>query len=176
MIAMNPQTWDKDLASIEPGGYLFYDSTKPLQKSKFRDDVHVIGMPLMEICNAAYRDPRQRQLFKNIIYVGALATLLDIDLAEVERTVSTFRFSASEARTLAGWEARTGRRAALTGSYQPRARHSGSDASRSDSICAALLRPMPSTWEPSSQTSAMFQTTVPWCSFIIRNAFGVARF
>ena len=77
MVAMNPQTWDKDVAELEPGGYLFYDSTKPLPKAKFRDDIHVIGMPLMEICNAAYSDPRQRQLFKNIIYVGALATLLD---------------------------------------------------------------------------------------------------
>ena len=87
MVAMNPQTWDKDVAEIEPGGYLFYDSTKPLPADKFREDVNVIGMPLMQICNAAYTDPRQRQLFKNIIYVGALAALLDIDLAEVERLI-----------------------------------------------------------------------------------------
>jgi 2-oxoglutarate ferredoxin oxidoreductase subunit alpha len=87
MVAMNPQTWDKDVAEIEPGGYLFYDSTKPLPPGKFRPDVNVIGMPLMEICNQAYTDPRQRQLFKNIIYVGALAALLDIDLAEVEKLI-----------------------------------------------------------------------------------------
>jgi 2-oxoglutarate ferredoxin oxidoreductase subunit alpha len=87
MVAMNPQTWDKDVAEIEPGGYLFYDSTKPLPREKFRDDIHVIGMPLMEICNATYTDPRQRQLFKNIIYVGALAALLDIDMKEVEKLV-----------------------------------------------------------------------------------------
>ena len=48
--------------------------------SKFRDDINIVGMPLTEICNAAYTDPRQRQLFKNIIYVGALSALLDIDL------------------------------------------------------------------------------------------------
>jgi 2-oxoglutarate ferredoxin oxidoreductase subunit alpha len=88
MVAMNPQTWEKDVAEIEPGGYLFYDSTKPLPADSFRDDVNVIGMPLMEICNAAYSDPRQRQLFKNIIYVGALAALLDLDLAEVERLIA----------------------------------------------------------------------------------------
>jgi len=76
MVAMNPQTWDKDMGEIEPGGYLFYDSTKPMPKEKFRDDVHIVGMPLMEICNATYTDPRQRQLFKNIIYVGALRALL----------------------------------------------------------------------------------------------------
>jgi 2-oxoglutarate ferredoxin oxidoreductase subunit alpha len=88
MVAMNPQTWEKDVAELEPGGYLFYDSTKPLPKSRFRDDVNVIGMPLMEICNAAYADPRQRQLFKNIIYVGALSELLDIDPAEVEKLIA----------------------------------------------------------------------------------------
>jgi len=84
MVAMNPQTWEKDVAEIEAGGYLFYDSTKPLPPSKFREDVHVIGMPLTEICNAAWTVPRERQLFKNIVYVGALAALLDIDLACVE--------------------------------------------------------------------------------------------
>ena len=80
MVAMNPQTWDKDIAEIEPGGYLFYDSTKPLPASKFRDDITVIGVPLTEICNREYTDPRQRQLFKNIIYVGALSALLDMDV------------------------------------------------------------------------------------------------
>jgi 2-oxoglutarate ferredoxin oxidoreductase subunit alpha len=88
MVAMNPQTWEKDVDEIEPGGYLFYDSTKPLARDKFRDDVHVIGMPLMEICNATYTDPRQRQLFKNIIYVGALAALLDIDITAVEKLIA----------------------------------------------------------------------------------------
>jgi len=87
MAAMNPQTWDKDVAAIEPGGYLFYDFTKPLPASKFRTDITVIGMPLMEICNREYSDPRQRQLFKNIIYVGALAALLDMDIKEVEKLV-----------------------------------------------------------------------------------------
>jgi NADPH-dependent glutamate synthase beta subunit-like oxidoreductase len=46
MVAMNPQTWDKDVASIEPGGYLFYDSTKPMPSSKFREDITVLGVPL----------------------------------------------------------------------------------------------------------------------------------
>ncbi|MGA9865272.1 MAG: 2-oxoacid:acceptor oxidoreductase subunit alpha [Acetobacteraceae bacterium] len=84
MVAMNPQTWDQDIRSIEPGGYLFYDSTKPLPESKFRSDIVVIGMPLTELCNAQYTDPRQRQLFKNIIYVGALSALLDIDVSAIE--------------------------------------------------------------------------------------------
>ena len=85
MVAMNPQTWDADVAEIEPGGYLFYDSTRPIPESKFRKDVQVIGVPLTEISNAAYTDPRQRQLFKNIIYVGALSVLLDVDASVFEK-------------------------------------------------------------------------------------------
>ena len=57
MVAMNPQTWDQDIAEIEPGGYLFYDCTKPLPASKFRDDINVIGMPLTEICNRDLHRP-----------------------------------------------------------------------------------------------------------------------
>jgi 2-oxoglutarate ferredoxin oxidoreductase subunit alpha len=87
MVAMNPQTWAADVKEIEPGGYLFYDSTKPLPPSRFREDVHVIGVPLTGLCNAAYTDPRQRQLFKNIVYVGALSVLLDIDPAVIEQLI-----------------------------------------------------------------------------------------
>src|SRR5579863_7508661 len=88
MVAMNPQTWDKDVAAIEPGGYLLYDSTKPMPKSKFRDDIGVIGVPLTAICNREYSDPRQRQLFKNIIYLGALSALLDMDVDEIEKLIA----------------------------------------------------------------------------------------
>jgi 2-oxoglutarate ferredoxin oxidoreductase subunit alpha len=87
MVAMNPQTWDKDLAEIEPGGYLFYDSTKPMTPDRFRTDINVVGVPLTAMCNAAYTDPRQRQLFKNIIYVGALAALLDIEIEVFETLI-----------------------------------------------------------------------------------------
>ncbi|MGH8675833.1 MAG: 2-oxoacid:acceptor oxidoreductase subunit alpha, partial [Burkholderiales bacterium] len=79
MVAMNPQTWNQDLTEVEPGGYLFYDDTKPLPKSKFRDDINMVGMPLTEICNQTYSDARERQLFKNILYVGALAAMLDME-------------------------------------------------------------------------------------------------
>jgi len=88
MVAMNPQTWDADVAEIEPGGYLFYDSTRPLPPAKFRDDITVIGMPLTEICNAVYSDARQRQLFKNIVYVGALSVLLEIEPEVIEKLFS----------------------------------------------------------------------------------------
>ncbi len=88
MVAMNPQTWDRDVAEIEPGGYLFYDSTKPMPPSKFRPDINVIGVPLTAICNAAYTVARERQLFKNIIYVGALAALLGIEIEVIEQLLA----------------------------------------------------------------------------------------
>src|SRR5438552_2937644 len=57
MVAMNPQTWTQDVAEIDPGGYLFYDSTRPMPPSSFRRDITVIGMPLTAIANARYKDP-----------------------------------------------------------------------------------------------------------------------
>ncbi|MBK7423332.1 MAG: 2-oxoacid:acceptor oxidoreductase subunit alpha [Propionivibrio sp.] len=88
MVAMNPQTWDRDIAELSSGGYLVYDSTKTLPRSRFREDITVLGVPLTEICNREYTDPRQRQLFKNIMYVGALTALLDMDLTVVDKLIA----------------------------------------------------------------------------------------
>ena len=88
MVAMNPETWDEDIAEIEPGGYLLYDSTRDLPPSKFRDDINVIGAPLTEICNRTYSDMRQRQLFKNVIYLGVLSALLDMDVDAIETLIN----------------------------------------------------------------------------------------
>ncbi|MFN9773563.1 MAG: 2-oxoacid:acceptor oxidoreductase subunit alpha [Burkholderiales bacterium] len=88
MVAMNPQTWDRDVAEIESGGYLFYDSTKAMPASRFRDDITVIGVPLTAMCNEAYELPRERQLFKNTIYVGALAALLGIDIQAIQELLA----------------------------------------------------------------------------------------
>ncbi|MBW8893777.1 MAG: 2-oxoacid:acceptor oxidoreductase family protein, partial [Burkholderiales bacterium] len=85
MVAMNPQTWAQDLAEIQPGGYLFYDSTKPMSASAFRPDIHVIGMPATAICNATYDVPRERTLFKNILVLGALSELMGIEAGVVEK-------------------------------------------------------------------------------------------
>jgi 2-oxoglutarate ferredoxin oxidoreductase subunit alpha len=84
MVAMNPQTWDRDIAEIDSGGYLFYDSTKPMPASKFRDDITVVGIPLTALCNAAYVEPSKRKVLKNIIYLGALTYLLGIEQDVVE--------------------------------------------------------------------------------------------
>jgi 2-oxoglutarate ferredoxin oxidoreductase subunit alpha len=87
MVAMNPQTYNADVASIEPDGYLVYDSTRAMPPGKMRTDINLIGIPLTAICNKEYTDPRQRQLFKNIICIGALSALLDMDIAELEKLV-----------------------------------------------------------------------------------------
>lgn len=87
MVAMNPQTFNADVASIEPDGYLLYDSTRAMPPGKMRTDINVIGVPLTEICNKEYTDPRQRQLFKNIICLGVLAELFGMDFAEVEKLI-----------------------------------------------------------------------------------------
>jgi 2-oxoglutarate ferredoxin oxidoreductase subunit alpha len=87
MVAMNPQTWDRDVAEIDPGGYLIYDSSKPLPRSSLCDDIVVLGIPLTEICSREYSDPRQRLLFKNIMYVGVLTALMDMDFAVVQSLI-----------------------------------------------------------------------------------------
>ncbi len=87
IVAMNPQTWEKDVASVESGGYVLYDSSRAGPPAKLRDDVTFIGVPLTQICNERYSDPRQRQLFKNIVYVGVLSALLDVDPQEIERLI-----------------------------------------------------------------------------------------
>jgi len=80
-LSVNPQSMPDDIAAVESGGYFIYDNTRPLDLRLWRDDVRFIGLPLTRICNEQYDDPRQRQLFKNIIYIGALAALLDIDFS-----------------------------------------------------------------------------------------------
>ncbi len=87
VVCMNPQSMAKDIREIEPGGYCIYDNTKPLDLRLMRDDVQFIGIPLTEICRTQYTQARQRQLFKNVIYVGALAALLDIEFGVLKDLV-----------------------------------------------------------------------------------------
>ncbi|MDM3870235.1 2-oxoacid:acceptor oxidoreductase subunit alpha [Porticoccus sp. W117] len=91
-VAMNPQSLKQDIDCLQAGGYLMYDSTKPLDIRVQRDDVHYLGIPLTEMCQREYDDPRKRQLFKNVIYVGALAALLDMDFSVLTGLVAdTFK-------------------------------------------------------------------------------------
>ncbi|MBS1782243.1 MAG: 2-oxoacid:acceptor oxidoreductase subunit alpha [Bacteroidetes bacterium] len=79
LVCVNPQSMAKDVESVKTGGYFLYDSSKQLHDEFIRADIHYLGIPLMEICNREYTDARQRQLFKNIVYVGALSALLNIE-------------------------------------------------------------------------------------------------
>jgi 2-oxoglutarate ferredoxin oxidoreductase subunit alpha len=92
MVALNPATYQKDVAEVRSGGWLIYDSTWPLDSRLTRPDVTYIGIPLSEMCNAAFKGARERILMKNIAYVGALAGLLSID-NDVLRAMLKEKFS-----------------------------------------------------------------------------------
>jgi 2-oxoglutarate ferredoxin oxidoreductase subunit alpha len=79
-VAMNSATYARDLAELRSGGWLIYDSTWPRPDILKRDDVQILGIPLAHTCNEAFEGGRARLLLKNIMYVGALAALLDVDL------------------------------------------------------------------------------------------------
>ena len=79
VVAMNAQSIAADSHSVKAGGYLLYDSSKHMQDSQICNDINYLGIPISSICLKEYSDPRQRQLFKNVIYVGALAALLSMD-------------------------------------------------------------------------------------------------
>ena len=88
MVAMNEQTIKADINSVVPGGYVLYDSSKTLPNELLRDDVHYLPIPLKDICLREFDRPNQRQLFKNIVYVGALAAFLKIDFKILTDMVS----------------------------------------------------------------------------------------
>jgi len=100
MVAMNAQTYAKDLAEVSPGGYLLYDSTWPRDKQLARDDITLLGVPLAELVNKEFENIRARILMKNVCYLGALAALLSIDMAVIEELLKeTF---ADKAKLIAG--------------------------------------------------------------------------
>ena len=79
MVCLNPQSMLKDVASVQAGGYFMYDSSKFLTKDFIREDINYIGIPMTDLCNESIENPRYRQLLKNMVYVGALSALLDIE-------------------------------------------------------------------------------------------------
>jgi 2-oxoglutarate ferredoxin oxidoreductase subunit alpha len=87
MVAMNAQTYRRDVGEVRAGGHLLYDSSWPLDPSLDRGDVHFIGVPLAQLCNQHFREPRERILMKNIATAGALIELLNIDGEIVQQLV-----------------------------------------------------------------------------------------
>jgi 2-oxoglutarate ferredoxin oxidoreductase subunit alpha len=88
MVAMNSQTYDRDLKEVRSGGYVLYDSTWPLDPALMRPDIHLLGVPLARMCNEAFREPRERTLMKNIAYAGALVAALNIEMPVVEELLA----------------------------------------------------------------------------------------
>ena len=88
MVAMNEQTIKADIQSVVPGGYVLFDSSKALANDLIRDNVNYLPLPLKDICLREFEKPAQRQLFKNIVYVGALAAFLNINFKVLTEMVS----------------------------------------------------------------------------------------
>jgi 2-oxoglutarate ferredoxin oxidoreductase subunit alpha len=80
VVALNPETYKKDVAMVRPGGYLLYDSSWPLDDSLVREGITILGIPFGKICVEAFKADRERTLMRNIVYVGALAALLSFDM------------------------------------------------------------------------------------------------
>jgi len=104
MVCVNPQSMPKDIANVKPNGYFLYDSTKELHKEFIRDDIHYLGVPMMQMCMDKFADPRQRQLLKNMIYVGAMAALIDIEVPVLQQII-TEQFKGKEKLVTANFEA-----------------------------------------------------------------------
>jgi 2-oxoglutarate ferredoxin oxidoreductase subunit alpha len=85
MVAMNAQTYEKDLSEVSPGGFLIFDSTWPRQDILQRDDITVLGVPLAKLCNENFEVARIRILMKNVAYVGVLAALLNLDVEVIRK-------------------------------------------------------------------------------------------
>lgn len=88
MVAMNAETYARDVREVAPGGYLVYDSTWPRPALLKRDDITVLGVPLAQLCNENFNGVRTRILMKNICYAGVLAALLDLDLARIRELLA----------------------------------------------------------------------------------------
>ena len=96
VLALNAATYAKDVAEVRSGGYLLYDSSWPLDDKLMRPDVTYIGIPLAEMCNAAFKGVRERILMKNIAYAGALAALIGMD-TEIIPQLTKEKYAAKKA-------------------------------------------------------------------------------
>jgi len=80
VVALNTATYAKDVAAVRPGGFLMYDSSWPLDDTLIREGITIIGIPFGRLCVESFEGDRQRTLLRNIVYVGSLAALLEIDM------------------------------------------------------------------------------------------------
>ncbi|MEE9372298.1 MAG: 2-oxoacid:acceptor oxidoreductase subunit alpha [Saprospiraceae bacterium] len=92
MVGVNPQSFREDVENIVSGGYLVYDNSRQLHSEFLRDDIQMLAIPMMQLSMDHFEEPRLQQLFKNIIYLGAVVALLNIDI-EIVRTLIEEQFS-----------------------------------------------------------------------------------
>jgi 2-oxoglutarate/2-oxoacid ferredoxin oxidoreductase subunit alpha len=96
IVAMNPTTYQRDVAEVQSGGWILYDDSWPLAKSLMRPDVTYLGVPLAKLCVEKFAGSRERILMKNIAYVGALAALIGLDM-DIVKELLTETFSKKKA-------------------------------------------------------------------------------
>ena len=87
VVALNPETYQRDVAEVRPGGFLLYDSSWPLDAALRRDGIQLLGIPFGRLCGEAFEGDRERQLMRNIAYAGALVALLRIDMSVIEEMI-----------------------------------------------------------------------------------------
>ena len=85
LVAMNAQTAQEDVVSLGPGAAVVYD--EPLNLATLRDDLTFYPVPFDKLVAGVCRDAKLRRLVRNMIYDGVLASLLEIDRAEMERAL-----------------------------------------------------------------------------------------
>jgi 2-oxoglutarate ferredoxin oxidoreductase subunit alpha len=85
LVAMNPETAQEDVKSLAPGASVLYD--EPLKLQALRDDLIFYSVPYDKLVAPVCPEPKLRKLVRNMIYVGAVAQLLEIDMAEVEKAI-----------------------------------------------------------------------------------------
>jgi 2-oxoglutarate ferredoxin oxidoreductase subunit alpha len=88
VVALNPATYAKDVATVRPGGYLVYDSTWPLDPDLVREGITILGIPFGRMCVDTFTGDRDRTLLRNVAYAGALAALLNIDMDVVGKMLT----------------------------------------------------------------------------------------
>ncbi|MGB7586667.1 MAG: 2-oxoacid:acceptor oxidoreductase subunit alpha [Terriglobales bacterium] len=85
LVAMNAETAQDDVKSLAPGAVVLYD--EPLNLSQLRNDLIFYSAPFDKLVAPVCPEAKLRKLVKNMIYVGVVAKLLEIDLAEVEKAI-----------------------------------------------------------------------------------------
>jgi 2-oxoglutarate ferredoxin oxidoreductase subunit alpha len=98
LVAMNPETAREDVLGLPPGAAVVYDA--PLALSPLREDLIFYPVPFDRLVEPVTADARLRRLLRNMAYVGVLARLLSVEMAEVEAAIGKVFSKKAKAREL----------------------------------------------------------------------------